>query len=106
MLFRSGGAYETKMISIRQKTTSAIDKMTHHFIDVGTIILHYKSSINVLNACHFTYSPNEQHFRKSLIISFRVNALQLNFLELYTVIVIVVSRKFKLKLRSANFCSV
>ena len=38
-----------------------------------------------LNACHFTYSPDEerkQDFRKSLIISYKVNALQLNFVEL------------------------
>ena len=37
------------------------------------------------SACHFTYSPKTQqelNFGKSLIISYRVNALQLNFLEI------------------------
>ena len=57
--------------------TSAIDPATHHF--------YLQSGINVLSACHFTYSPKtqeEQNFRKSFIISCTVNALQLNFLEI------------------------
>ena len=59
--------------------------------------LYLQSGINVLSACHFTYSPKpqqEQNFRKLLIISYRVNhrvdsvstlwvnALQLYFLEI------------------------
>ena len=47
--------------------------------------LYLQSGINVLSACHFTYSTKtqaEQNFRKSIIISYRVNALQLNFLDL------------------------
>ena len=69
--------------------------------------LYLQSGINVLSACHFTYSPKtrlEQDFRKSLIISYRVNALQLNFLEILRYRnYIVVSQKFKLKLISAKF---
>ena len=45
--------------------------------------LYLQFSINVLSACHFTYSPKtqqEQNFGKVLIISYRINALQLNFL--------------------------
>ena len=59
---------------------------------------------NVLRACHFT-SPKtqqEQDFRKSLIISYRVNALQLYFLEIL-LSYIVVSQKFTLKLITAKF---
>ena len=47
--------------------------------------LYLQSGINVLSSCHFTYSPKTQHehnFWKSLLISHRVNALQLNFLEI------------------------
>ena len=47
--------------------------------------LYLQSGINLIRTCHFTYSPKtkqEQNFRKSLIISYRVNALQLNFLEI------------------------
>ena len=47
--------------------------------------LYLQSSINVFSVCHFTYSPKtqqEQNFRKSVIISYRVNALQLNFLKI------------------------
>ena len=58
------------------------------------------------SACHFTYSPKtqeEQIFRKSLIISYRVNALQLNFLEILLLSYIVVSQKFKLKIIGAKF---
>ena len=61
--------------------------------------LYLQSGINVLCACHFTYSPKtqqEHNIRKSLIISYRVDALQLNSH-------IVVSQKFKLKLISAKF---
>ena len=59
--------------------TSAIDPVTHHYI------YSLCSTIDILNACHFTYSPKEQrlqNFRKSSIISHRVNALQIIFLEL------------------------
>ena len=47
--------------------------------------IYLQSGINVLSVCHVTYSPKTQqdkNFRKSLIISYRVNALQLNFLEI------------------------
>ena len=47
--------------------------------------LYLKFKINVLNACHFTYSPEPdrgQNFRKSLIVSYGVNALQLTYKEL------------------------
>ena len=54
--------------------------------------------------CHFTYSPNEQrerHFRKSLIISYKIDALQLNFLELlYYYLLLTHERLIKLKLIS------
>ena len=66
--------------------------------------LYLQYGINVLSARHFTYSPKtqqEQNFRKSLIISYRVNALQLNFLEM--LLNIVVSQKFKPKLISEKF---
>ena len=58
------------------------------------------------SSCHFTYSPKtqqEQIFRKSLIVSYRVTALQLNFLEILLLSYIVVSQKFKLKLIGAKF---
>ena len=53
----------------------------------GGTSLYLQSSINVLNACHFTYSlikyeDHEHHLKKSLIILYRGNTLQLNFLEL------------------------
>ena len=47
--------------------------------------LYLQSGINVFSADHFTYShktQQEQNFRKSLIISCRVNVLQLNFLKI------------------------
>ena len=55
--------------------------------------------------CHFTYSPKtqqEENFTKSLITSYRVNARQLNFLEILC-FHILSSQKFKLKLISAIF---
>ena len=55
----------------------------------------------------FHFSPKtqqEQNFRKSLIISYSVNALELNFLELNTLLsYIFVAQKIKLKLISAKF---
>ena len=96
--------------------TSAID---HWSSDTS---LYLQSGINVLSACHFTYSPKmqqEKNFRKPLIISYRVNALQLYFLEIlyyfkqfwnnfkqfFHILLsyIVVSQKFKLNLISAKF---
>ena len=63
-----------------------INKVKHNKCDWSRdTSLYLQSSINVLNACYFTYSQNEQleqHFRKSFIISYIVNLLQLNFLEL------------------------
>ena len=67
--------------------------------------LYLQSGINDLSACHFTYSPQmqqEQNFRKSLIISYIVNALQLIFLEILCYY-IVISQKFKFKLISSKF---
>ena len=64
--------------------------------------LYLQSSINILNACYFTYSPNEeweQHLRKSLIISYRVNELEFSRI---TLAFIFVSQKFKLKLISVK----
>ena len=47
--------------------------------------LYLQPRINVLSACHFTNSPKtqeEQNFIKFLIISYRVNAPQRNFLKI------------------------
>ena len=44
-----------------------------------------QSGVNVISACYFTYSPKTQrelNFRKSLMVSYRVYALKLNFLEI------------------------
>ena len=68
--------------------------------------LYLQSGIDVLNVCHFTYSPKtqqEQNFRKSLIISYRVNALQLYILEILCYHILSSAKKFKLKLISAQF---
>ena len=63
-----------------------INKVEHDKCDWSSdTSLYLQSGINVLSACYFTYLPKtqqEQNFRKSLIISYGVNALQLNFLKI------------------------
>ena len=66
--------------------------------------LYLQSSINVLNECHFTYSPNEQRERKSLSISYRVKCTSNQISKITSSSFIVVSEKLKLKLKVQNFC--
>ena len=64
-----------------------INEVKHDMCDWSSdTSLYFQSAINVLNACHFTYSPKtqqEHNFRKSSIISYWVNAWQLNFLKIF-----------------------
>ena len=68
-----------------------INDVKHDKCDFSSDTFFYlQSGTNVLSAFHFTYLPTtqqEQNFRKSLTISYRVNALQLNFLEILCVII-------------------
>ena len=85
-----------------------INKVKHDKCDWSSdTSLYLQSGINVLSACHFTYSPKTQQnqsFRKSLIISHRVNALAATkFSRNTSLSYIVVSQKFKLKLKNAKF---
>ena len=63
-----------------------INEVKHDKCDLSSdTSLYLQSGINVLSACHFTYSPltqQEQNFRNSLIILYRVNAQKLHFLEI------------------------
>ena len=62
-----------------------INKGNHKHLICCDTSFYQQSGVNILNSCYFTYSlkeKREQHFRKSFIISCRVNELQLNFLEL------------------------
>ena len=81
----------------RYNTASAIKPVTY--------LLNLLSSINVLSECYFTHSPKtqqEQNFKKSLIIPYRVKTLQLAFLEILGHHICRLT-KFKLKLISAKF---
>ena len=84
-----------------------INKVKHDKCDWSSdTSLYLQSGINVFSACHFTYSSKtqqEQNLRKSLIISYRVNALQLNFQEILCYHILSLHKKFMLKLISAKF---
>ena len=84
-----------------------INEVKHNKCDWSSdTLLYLQSGINVLSACHFTCSPKtqqEHNFRKSLIISYRVNFSAAKFSRNTLLSYIVVSQKFKLKLISAKF---
>ena len=84
-----------------------INKVKHEKCNVSSdTSLYLQSGINVLSACHFTYSPKtqqEQNFRKSLMISYRVNETKFHFtVTKYSrntlLSYIVVSQMYKLRL--------